>query len=89
MENQDHLSEDHEDLLQVLLMRFGYVPEPIMQKITAITDPDLLNRLILVAANAESLSTFEPELAEDEPFFRIPSAGFEMRSPEDPGHATN
>ncbi|MBX6352400.1 MAG: hypothetical protein IRZ10_03625 [Thermoflavifilum sp.] len=55
------LTADKEDLLAVLEMRFGGVPYDVRNSILQIRDPDVLERLILVAANAPDWDAFETE----------------------------
>lgn len=56
------LQSDREDLLAVLVMRFGDVPNDIQAHIAAVTELDTLERLILVAANAPDWRSFVEEL---------------------------
>lgn len=47
--------EDREDLLQVLIMRFGPLPSEVVEAVRRVTDFEAIDHLILVAANAHSL----------------------------------
>lgn len=58
------LAQDREDLLNVLEMRFGGVPYDVRSAILQIRDPDILERLILIAANAPDWDAFEQEWQE-------------------------
>jgi hypothetical protein len=69
-EEEAGVVQDREDLLAVLRMRFGEVDPTIMECIYDIKDLNTLERLILVAANAPSLTVFQEEL-EEEGSFRI------------------
>lgn len=63
--------KDRGDLLAVLYMRFQSLPEKIEERIEAIDDPSVLDRLILVAANARDLDVVIDELVAEGPSFRL------------------
>lgn len=65
------INQDKEDLKELLKMRFGSVNQMIIEKVNALDNLDKLGRLILVAANADSLNTFMEELDENEGTFKI------------------
>ncbi len=65
------LQSDRKDLLTVLDMRFGFVPEDIQAHIAATTELDTLERLILVAANAPDWKSFVEELDTGSRAFRL------------------
>ncbi|WP_027417348.1 hypothetical protein [Aneurinibacillus terranovensis] len=73
---QSVLQTDRNDLLAVLRLRFGTVPEEILEKIEAIADIDVLERLILAAANAASWGIFMSELYEGRDAFRLVGESF-------------
>ena len=60
---------DRDDLLQVLMLRFGKVPTEINARIAAIQDGDRLDHLILSAANAPNWEEFLLDLSQ--PAFRM------------------
>lgn len=62
---------DREDLLTVLTMRFGAVPEPVRTRIAACHDTATLERLILVAANTPGWERFLSELEAGTAAFRL------------------
>ena len=62
---------EREDLIEVLRMRFGEAPGDIIQHIYTIDQLDTLQRLILVAANAESWAVFMEEMQAGSEAFRI------------------
>ncbi|HEX7057175.1 MAG TPA: hypothetical protein VF260_08280 [Bacilli bacterium] len=62
---------DREDLLAILEMRFGEVPEDVQNEIRAIQKLDALERLILVAANVPRWEVFLSELREGKDQFKI------------------
>ncbi|MCL6517199.1 hypothetical protein [Alicyclobacillus sp.] len=68
---QEALETDREDLIGLLELRFGPLPEEVRTKIEAIQDGNALERLILVAANVPKFETFLAELAESKTAFRI------------------
>lgn len=70
-EKESQLVEDREDLIAVLRMRFGTVPGEMIEKIYEISDGNILQRLILAAANAHSYSVFLEELQAGEGSFRL------------------
>lgn len=76
------LREDRDDLMAVLSLRFGDVPQEVSRAISAIVAGERLERLILVAANCQSLREFQEEATEKEDAFRIPSGAFTPRRKE-------
>ena len=66
---------DRCDLLALLDMRFGAVPQEVLAAIAAIEDVSQIDHLILVAANAASWADFIREVRE--PGFRIVGQGFD------------
>ena len=71
LEEKDMLVQDQADVLEILRMRFSDVPEEVVTKITSIEQLDILQRLILVAANATDWPTFLEELQEGGDSFRL------------------
>jgi len=65
------VDQDIRDLLAVLELRFGEIDTVYRQKLIKMTDFSLINRLILVAANAPSLDIFLAELKNPEMNFKI------------------
>lgn len=65
------LREDILELRYVLERRFGSIPEDISRKLDEIDQMDVVNRLILVAANIRSLEQFRKELSDSGMNFRI------------------
>ncbi|MCY0896401.1 MAG: hypothetical protein OWS03_08965 [Alicyclobacillaceae bacterium] len=65
------LMVDLADLTALLEMKFGPIPSEVMEKIEAIRKPEVLQRLILVAANAPKASVFLAELAAGDGAFRL------------------
>lgn len=55
--------QDREDLLQVLLLRFGSLPSEVVEAARRVTDFEAIDHLILVAANAPSLNQVLEALA--------------------------
>ena len=79
--------EEKEDLLGLLHMRFGHISDEIHQKIFAIEDLDVLDRLFLVAVNSANWDVFEAELNQGQDSFKMVGDGFdplaEQRKTED------
>ncbi len=67
---------DREDLLAVLEMRFGAVPPEISRRLGELRESDLLQRLILVAANVPDWETFLNELEAQGESFRLVGEDF-------------
>ena len=74
--------QDREDLLALLNMRFGSIPDDVLQGIMAINDVSQIDHLILVAANAATWTAFLREVRE--PGFRIVGQGFDPLSENTP-----
>lgn len=70
-EQEAAIAADREDLYQLVTMRFGNVPSSVLEAIYHIEDYATIERLILVAANAPTLSTFIEELQEGNDSFKI------------------
>lgn len=72
-ENQrdDFLQIDREDLLAVIAMRFGTVPEAVRERITACRESATLQRWLLVAVNASRWEVLLEELAAGQQAFRL------------------
>jgi len=69
--------QEKEDLLGLLHMRFGQISDDIHQKIFAIDDLDVLDRLFLIAVNAANWDVFETELNEGRDSFKMVGDGFD------------
>jgi hypothetical protein len=69
--DEEMLALDQADVLEILRMRFHTIPAEIVNKIKAIRQLDVLQRLILVAANAADWQVFLEELREGETSFRL------------------
>ncbi|MEM0157061.1 MAG: hypothetical protein QXN26_03220 [Thermoplasmataceae archaeon] len=59
---------DLNDLLYVIEMRFGHIESDILNKILVLREPSIINRLILVAANCNSIKTLEEEIDKGDSF---------------------
>ncbi|MEX2460322.1 MAG: hypothetical protein WD469_03330 [Paenibacillaceae bacterium] len=71
LDEKEMLAQDQGDVLEILRMRFRDVPDEIVEKITSIQQLEVLQRLILVAANATNWTIFLEELQENESSFRL------------------
>jgi hypothetical protein len=71
MNNEAMLIDDREDLITVLQMRFGSLPEEMIHQIYEIGDYHILQRLILAAANAANWDVFLEEFKAGEDSFRL------------------
>lgn len=81
-EHEDHRHEtvnvrEKEDLLGLVHMRFGDVPDDIKDKIMSIGDLDVLDRLFLIAVNAANWDVFISELNEGKNSFKMVGEGFD------------
>ena len=92
---QAFLRSDREDLLMVLALRFGPVPESVQARIVACDDAAALERWILVAANAPDWAHFLKDLDDgpnvfrqvavrDEPQSAMPGAPSPSRTAREP-----
>ncbi|WP_066062350.1 hypothetical protein [Neobacillus soli] len=70
-ENDSLLVDDREDLIAILRMRFGDNPGEMIQQIYDIDDMNMLQRLILVAANAPNWDIFVEEFQTGKDSFRL------------------
>lgn len=71
------LESDREDLLAVLTLRFGVVPEPVRARIAACNNPATLERWILVAANVPDWGAFLNDLDAGPNAFKMVGASYE------------
>lgn len=76
------LHGDREDLLAVLTLRFGAVPEPVQARIATCDDATTLERLILVAANVPDWDAFLCDLSAGPQAFRLVGASYEPNASE-------
>jgi len=76
------LRGDREDLLAVLALRFGAVPESVQAHIAACDDTATLERLILVAANVPDWDSFLRELDAGPQAFKLVGASYEPDTSE-------
>lgn len=65
------LELDRQDLLELLRMRYGDVPQDVREAIDRLTDPNTVQRLILAAANAASWEIFVEELQAGDQSFKL------------------
>lgn len=65
------LVDDREDLIAVLQMRFGRIESEMIESIYQISDFNILQRLILSAANAASWEVFLEEYQAGSHSFRL------------------
>ena len=71
------LRGDREDLLAVLTLRFGSVPESVQARIAACDNPTTLERWILVAANVPDWDAFLSDLDAGPQAFKLVGASYE------------
>lgn len=81
------LHSDREDLLAVLSLRFGSVPESVHARITACDNAATLERWILVAANVPDWASFLSDLDAGPQAFKVVGAGYEPTSTESPAES--
>lgn len=69
--DEEVITQDLEDLMEILKMRFGSVSPDTLEAIHQITDFATVSRLILVAANSPTMRVFKEELKQGKDSFRI------------------
>ncbi|QXJ32215.1 hypothetical protein [Saccharolobus shibatae] len=69
--NNEVSDEDISDLLYVLRMKFGEVPQSVIDRIKSIKRLSTIDRLILVAANVSTFNDFLIELNAGEEKFKM------------------
>lgn len=81
------LQIDREDLLALLQIRFGEIPVDVRKEISDIHRTEVMQRLILVAANVPDWASFLKELQSGEAAFRLLGEDFNPLS-KDTGRRT-
>lgn len=71
IEDDAMLVQDREDLIALLRMRFGAPPPQVIEAIYEIDQLDILERLILAAANAPRFEIFLEELQAGDQAFKL------------------
>lgn len=71
MKKDAEFVQDREDLIALLRMRFGEIPVEMIYEIYDMDELDMIDRLILVAANAPSFDVFLEEMDAGKDSFRI------------------
>lgn len=71
MKKDAEFVQDREDLIALLRMRFGEIPVEMIYEIYDMDELDMIDRLILVAANAPSFDVFLEEMNAGKDSFRI------------------
>ncbi|HEX6800213.1 MAG TPA: hypothetical protein VF116_21045 [Ktedonobacterales bacterium] len=84
---QASAATDREDLLAILTMRFGIVPDAVCERIAACHDLETLERLVLVAANVPTWEVFLAELDGQGDDFKVVGARYDPLSPLSPPQA--
>ncbi len=69
--HDEAIQTDRADLLALLEIRFGEIPEPVRQVIMDMKDRNMLERLIVVAANVPKIELFTDEIKVGPAAFRI------------------
>lgn len=73
---EEALQIDREDLFSIIEMRFGQVPSVVRRVVLQIKKPDVMQRLILAAANVPDWAAFLKELQAGEKAFRLVGEDF-------------
>lgn len=81
------LKIDREDLQALLQLRFGSIPIDVQETISQVRQPDVMQRLILVAANVPDWPGFLQELQAGDESFRLVGEDFNPLS-KNPGRRT-
>lgn len=71
------LAADRDDLLEVLTIRFGAVPDEIRARIAVCNNSETLERWILVAANVPDWATFLKDFDAGPNAFKMVGASYE------------
>ena len=71
MNQEEALAVDRADLIGLLSLRFGFVPQAVQEEIEGITQLETVERLILVAANVPTWDAFLADLREGSSAFKI------------------
>lgn len=75
-ETEALLVDDREDLIAVIQMRFGNISSEFIKEIYEIDDMNMLQRLILSAANAANWNVFLEEFKAGRDSFRLVGENF-------------
>ncbi len=67
----ESLQIDREDLTAIIELRFGEIPQDVQNRIESIKKREILERMIVVAANAASWKLLMEEMFEEQDSFRI------------------
>jgi hypothetical protein len=59
---EGRLSRAREDILMILNARFGTPPEDVRRRIERLTEPPILNQMLVVAATAASIDAVRAQL---------------------------
>lgn len=78
------LETDRTDLIGLLELRFGTLPTEVINTIMQISKLEILERLVLVAANVPTWETFQRELRIGDTGFKITGEDF---NPLSDGHS--
>lgn len=65
------LETDKADLSAIIELRFGEIPKSVRARIESVNKREILERMIIVAANATTFETLMEELFEEQESFRI------------------
>lgn len=76
------IEADREDLMQVLALRFGAVPESVQTRIAICNNSETLERWILVAANVPEWGAFLNDLDAGPNAFKMVGASYEPNPTE-------
>ncbi|MGV6936776.1 hypothetical protein ACWA2B_15025 [Paenibacillus sp. CMM36] len=76
VETEQFVRDDRNDLLALLEMRFGGVPQPVQEQICRLQDLNELQRLIIAACNAADWEVFMEELQLGQDSFKLTGERF-------------
>jgi hypothetical protein len=76
VETEQFVRDDRNDLLALLEMRFGEVPQPVQQQICRLQDLSELQRLMIAACNAVDWEVFIEELLSGQDSFKLTGERF-------------
>ncbi|MEK5548966.1 hypothetical protein [Paenibacillus sp. FSL L8-0689] len=89
VETEQFVRDDRNDLLALLEMRFGGVPQPVQEQICRLQDLNELQRLIIAACNAVDWEVFMEELQLGQDSFKLTGERFNPVNQQGKGHLCN
>jgi hypothetical protein len=89
VEMEQFVRDDRNDLLILLEMRFGGVPQPVQEQICQLQDLNELQRMIIAACNAADWKVFMEELQSGQDSFKLTGERFNPVNQQEKEHLCN